>query len=46
MIYFNNRNGSSGLTCRLILFLVFDTRPYGFGGGGSDLALAIFSKGT
>ena len=29
MIYFNNRNGSSGLTCRLILRLISATAIYG-----------------
>ena len=51
MIYFNNRNGSSGLTCRLILFLCILQRGHKAlrfleGGEGSGHALTKKSKGT
>ena len=51
MIYFNNRNGSSGLTRRLILFRCKDTtEAQGLkvlgGGKGSGLTLTKDSKGN
>ena len=51
MIYFNNRNGSSGLTRGLNLFRCYDTtEAQGLevlgGGEGSGHALTKNSKGT